>query len=493
MKDEGGKVRRSLSVLWSFILHPSSFILRFRPARPVFKTWWGAGGALLLVLGGTGAGAITFLAGQANDPQLAYYGAIACLVFVVLILLFVVPPLVRAARAEVRLIHFPVRLTAGGLLFLVVLAGVGVAAWNTNQNVLFLIASVMVSTLFVQWAAGRVSLRDTGVAVRFPDHIFAGETAAITATLHNYKRLLPALFVTLEARERDLTFDLGDETSAAGNASRLRKLAKNMRRQHITRFEYVVRRGRVDQPAERAFAARGEVRIEGFTLSTLFPFGLLESRRRLGARAVRLVIYPRIEPVRLRFNFSTLPRAGNTRATRRGSGTDLYGLRGYQPGDDRRRIDWKATARTRRLTVREFAADEVLRSCIAFDPSFYEDAGSAPSREEQKRFAADRARRFERGVVLAASLVAHFIRQGGEIELVILGDESEAPAIYGGDQAHLYGALRRLALVTRADALDAPRYDSLVARAAADGAHLIVVTAAPASNVAQHRAHLVGY
>ena len=51
---------------------------------------------------------------------------------------------------------------------------------------------------------------------------------------------------------------------------------------------------------------------------------------------------------------------------RRGAGQDLLMLRDYQARDDLRHIDWKATARARRLTVREFAAVLALaRSDIA--------------------------------------------------------------------------------------------------------------------------------
>lgn len=476
--------------------------------------------ALVLVAGGVAAGALTFLAGQTGDAVLAYYGAIACLSFVVLITIFVVPPLMLAARAEVRAIDFPIRLTWGGLLFIVVLISVTLAAWNTGSNVLFLIFSVMVSTLFVQWAAARVVLRDTGVAARFPDHIFAGEPAPITATLHNYKRVLPSLFISIEARESDATFGVrqkahDSQPSSAMQAKRAtliklmaRKQATQPKQQRkkistptaqrlptqarhlLARFDYVGRRGKAEQPVERTFARRGEVRITGFTLSTVFPFGLFELRRRLRARDVRLVIYPRVEVVRARFNLPPRRRAmGESLATRRGQGADLYALRGYQAGDDRRHIDWKATARTRRLTVREFAADEHTRAHIVFDARRY-DTGNAPD---------DWTTRFEHGVTRAASLVAHFIRQGGEVALTIRGDgEDSHPVIFSGDQAHLYAALRRLALVAptadvapHADSNDF--LDSLAAQVSVEGAHLILVTAAPARRSLPHAAHVVGY
>jgi uncharacterized protein (DUF58 family) len=336
-------------------------------------------------------------------------------------------------------------------------------------------------------------LRDTGVAARFPDHIFAGEPAPITATLHNYKRVLPSLFISIEARESDATFGVREK-----GATRIRQRKKvppptaqpTQARHLLARFEYVGRRGKAEQAVERTFTRRGEIRITGFTLSTVFPFGLFELRRRLRARDVRLVIYPRVEAVRARFNLPPRRRViGESLATRRGQGADLYALRTYQAGDDRRHIDWKATARTRRLTVREFAADEHTRAHIVFDARRYDD--TAPD---------DWATRFEHGITRAASLVAHFTRQGGEVALTICGNgENSRSANFGGDRAHLFSALRRLALVAPTQDAAAPAdpdevLDNLAAQLSVEGAHLILVTAAAHTpRSLPQMAHIVAY
>jgi uncharacterized protein (DUF58 family) len=50
-----------------------------------------------------------------------------------------------------------------------------------------------------------------------------------------------------------------------------------------------------------------------------------------------------------------------------GAGAELYQLRGYRYGDPVARIDWKATARARRLVTREFSEDQHLDIVIAID------------------------------------------------------------------------------------------------------------------------------
>ncbi len=50
-----------------------------------------------------------------------------------------------------------------------------------------------------------------------------------------------------------------------------------------------------------------------------------------------------------------------------GAGSELHQLRGYVPGDPLARIDWKATARARKLVSREFNEDQHLDIMLAVD------------------------------------------------------------------------------------------------------------------------------
>jgi uncharacterized protein (DUF58 family) len=50
-----------------------------------------------------------------------------------------------------------------------------------------------------------------------------------------------------------------------------------------------------------------------------------------------------------------------------GAGSELHQLRGYVQGDSLARIDWKATARARRLVTREFSEDQHLDVLVAID------------------------------------------------------------------------------------------------------------------------------
>lgn len=374
------------------------------------RAWLHAIISLLLVLGGISMASVTALARHYDRLELARVAAIASLIFVALIVIFVLPPLFRSARVEIATLDLPFSISAGGWLFIAILIVVAFAAGNTGNNLLFLIFSVLVSALFIAWAAGRIALRDLQVQARFPDHIFAGESAPVLVAVNNAKQIWPSISILVEAR-----IVVSSERAKAEKRT-------------LAHFTYVPARARVEQRVEQNFAKRGRLIVTGFDLSTRFPFGFFRLRRRLRTREVEIIVYPKPEP--LGDELHLLPIAiGQTQSMRRGAGHDLYSLRDYQPHDNLRHIDWKATARARRLIVREFTAEEERRVHIVFD--------IASCAEECHPL------RFERAVGLAASLIAHFIEERMEVRLT-LGEESGG---YGSGPDHLYACLRRLAVV----------------------------------------------
>jgi uncharacterized protein (DUF58 family) len=440
----------------SFILHPSSFISRWRNA--ILGT--------LLVLAGLATALFTVLARALGDSGLAGAGAVASLIFVLLITILVVPPLARSAFSEISRSHLPVEVTTGGVIFVVILIVVAFAAWNTANNLLFMVFSIMASTLFVSWAAARASLRDLTVSAHFPDHIFAGDPAEVVLMLRNAKRLLPSFSILVEARG----------PSNSRNKPVARKRRPRFLKRTLGYFIYVPHRAAAEQRIAQLFPRRGHFLVNGFELSTRFPFGFFRHRRRLSARDVDIVVYPKPEPVADELHLLPL-YAGETASFRRGAGHDLLLLRDYQPRDELRHIDWKATARARRLTVREFTAEDDRRTTIVLDTQFTEDI-------DRENFRI----RFESGVTQAASLVKHFIDERAEVRLVL----GEQRGTFGAGQGHLYACLRRLALVTPDYEAGASSWSSMLAESAAlrgpseDGNYLIILTAAARGSIPPH-------
>jgi len=421
---------------------------KFDRAAPQRTSWLRVILGTLLVLAGLASALVTVLARRANDSTLAGAAAILSLVIALLLTIFIVPPLARSARVEVANLDFPFEPTSGGGVFLVIIIVVGFAAWNTGNNLLFLVFSLLCSTLFVGWVHAGMSLRDLTVSARFPDHIFAAEPAPVIVTLRNTKRVLPSFSILVEAR------------------GPVNEVEPKRRRRYLKRllayFSYVPHRAAAEQRVEQLFPARGHVLIDGFELSTRFPFGFFRRRRRLRARNVDIVVYPKPEVISDELHL--LPMyAGRMPAMRRGAGHDLFSMRDYQPQDDLRHIDWKATARSRRLTVREFTSEDERRITIVLDTHLPSEARG------------DLSERFERGVVHAASLLKHFIDERAEVRLA-LGSEVGP---FGSGMDQLYRCLRRLAVVTPSD--EAPATANITWHAVEHDYAILLTAASPGS------------
>ena len=168
-------------------------LFSFRDLRNAFL-------GFLVVAIGLGLAGITLWINQTGNTRLAGIAAAASLAFVLLILIFVVPPLARSASAEASQMNLPFEFTVGGAIFLGLVVIVALAAWNTGNNLLFLVLSFLTSALFVGFIFGNFCLKKLDVKMRFPETIFAGEATPIIVSLHNRKRIFPTYSITAEVR-----------------------------------------------------------------------------------------------------------------------------------------------------------------------------------------------------------------------------------------------------------------------------------------------------
>jgi uncharacterized protein (DUF58 family) len=102
-----------------------------------------------------------------------------------------------------------------------------------------------------------------------------------------------------------------------------------------------------------------------------------------------------------------------------GGGTEFYSLREYVPGDDPKRINWKASARNGSLIINETEAERVTDVMVVLDTdvTFF-----GPTEGEM----------FERGIHAAASISVSLLRLGNRVGLVLQGGErGSIPAGFG--------------------------------------------------------------
>jgi uncharacterized protein (DUF58 family) len=377
-----------------------------------------------------GVALISVIAGHLGEYELASLGSKAALGLALVIVLYVAPRLAQNINFNSG---FSVHIPNAGLLFSALILLVTILSLSSGNNLLYLVLSALLATMFVSWAPSRLNLSRIGASVRFPNHIFAGESATFDLTVTNRSRLLPAFSLTVAMSE-------GGEAAA----SKAKESANNST--ELVYLPIIPARASASARIERGFPKRGVYPITGFIIHSRFPFGFIEQRRRLEAKG-EIVVYPAPLPLD-EFSHAAPPLIGRVESRAKGSGSDLYAIRRYISSDHRRQIDWKATAKTSQVMVREFTRDDDWRVTVVFDARVEKEAASTP----------EFAEKFERGVTLTASLISHFIRAGVEMRLITV---PAADSMTGGDDSgfgvgsthsyKMFYQLTRIAPATNAD------------------------------------------
>ena len=182
---------------------------------------------------------------------------------------------------------------------------------------------------------------------------------------------------------------------------------------------------------------RGAYRFGPLRISTRFPLGLVKAAARQ-RQAERLVVLPqlgRLSPGWTRLLDPT--RLGRYQTSHRQGPIDgdYYGLREWRPGDSRRWIHWRTTAKLGKLAVRQFEQQQNRDLAVVLDlwrpdPATPETLG-----------------RVEVAVSLAATLVEELCRRGGS--RLLLGVAADEGGRWSATANPLFARqlLERLALV----------------------------------------------
>jgi uncharacterized protein (DUF58 family) len=333
-----------------------------------------------------------------------------------------------------RVLPFSFGITREGILYILFVFILSLAAINTGNNLLYIILAVLLSTIAVSGIVSHSSLKQVSLSLQMPENVFAGEKVSVKVSMKNLKRIFPSFSVSVEDSER--------RQQHSSFLSRVRKFLPRKNGdlfkpaapdraifRHIAYFP-ILRPGETrSELAVQSFPHRGLYRLEGFWISTRFPFGFFRRGERIEAKG-EVLVYPLVREISSFFGLLPfLP--GRVEGRHVGQGESLYSIRKYREVESARILDWKATAKTDELMAREFAREEESRFCLILDTHVHARSGAACEDS------------FEKAVSLSASIAAYFLNEGAGMEFITPHDH--VPRGTGTD--HLYRILRSLAVV----------------------------------------------
>lgn len=320
-------------------------------------------------------------------------------------------PLRNGARVLWQLIKQPkghrTRMTRIGLLMVCISIGIGSAAFNTSQNMLYLALALLLSCLVLSGVLSWSNFKGARWRLVIEGQFRVGQSSPVAVELANRNRYLPiySLWFLLVAprQEAGQTLPLVHPLMP-GETRRLTW--------HLT-------------PTKRG--------VEALALQSViskFPFGFL--RKSIDWTQQQEV---EIWPGRCLYTFeppaSARHQRSGDRVSRLGGGTELLNLRPYRPGDPLRQVSWKATARQGHLMVRETTDESQARYWVEVHTSHHTWRDGP---------------QFERLCAYAASLAEDLFTQG-RLAGVILNNAEPQAIQHLADLHRVLGQLARLSPV----------------------------------------------
>ncbi|HEX2973604.1 MAG TPA: DUF58 domain-containing protein, partial [Tepidisphaeraceae bacterium] len=233
-----------------------------------------------------------------------------------------------------------------GFTYTAMMLFMGIAAINSQANLLFGVFGLMIGVLLVSGMISRMVLRGLEIRRILPDPIIVGQSTTFQYEFRNRKRFWPSLSVTV-----------GELDAAEAFA-----------KQPQAYLLHVARKTQAVVPMEVIPTRRGLHLLDRYQLSTSFPFGFI--RRAIGRQQKdSVLVYPplaQVDPKLLALCLSA-ESSGSRMRPRRGGTDEFYGVKEFRQGENPRWIYWRRTARTGTLVAKEMTQIAPPRLLLVID------------------------------------------------------------------------------------------------------------------------------
>ena len=278
-----------------------------------------------------------------------------------------------------------------------VLTFIIVGAVLRQINLLILLAGLMLGPLLLNWRIVAATLRRMSVRRKFPDHATAGSPFLIEVVATNDRPRLGSWAIAVQ-----------DNITLVNATPQVHRTKVEVLIPHVgpldssrTNYRCVLKR-------------RGLYRFGSLRISTRFPLGLLRGSL-TSQQETEFIVWPRIGRLTQRWTRVVESGTFGDRHSMHRQGFvengEYYGVREWRPGDSRRWIHWRTSAKLGDLAVREFEQQRNRDLAIFLD--LWQP--NEPTPEDLNHV--------EVAVGFVATIVAESCRQGGKnLSVALAGD-----------------------------------------------------------------------
>ena len=233
-----------------------------------------------------------------------------------------------------------------GFVYICMMLFMGIAAINSQANLLFGIFGLMIGVLLIGGVISRLVLKSLVVERDLPDHACVGEPLTVPYKFVNQKRYWPSLSVVLAELDGVEAFTRQPHCfmlhAAAGMTA-------------VVPMVLVPKR-------------RGLHLLNHYQLITSFPFGFVR-RAVTRAQTNNLLIYPPLAEVspKLLAMCRSADTSGEQSRPQPGGADEFYGVKEYRAGDNPRWIYWRRSASAGTLVSKEMTRASPPRVMILVD------------------------------------------------------------------------------------------------------------------------------
>jgi uncharacterized protein (DUF58 family) len=219
-----------------------------------------------------------------------------------------------------------------GLVFIAMMLFMGLAAINSQANLLFGVFGLMIGILVVSYFISLIVVRRLKVKRAAPDNGVVGQPMTIRYEFENRKRFWPSLSVCLSELDG----------------------AEGFTKQPMCYMLHAAPGMTAAVPTEVVPKRRGLHHLDHFQLSTSFPFGFI--KRAVSVRHKdRVLVFPALANVdrRLLNECRSAEKTGSMMRPKPGGQDEFYGVKEFRQGESTRWIYWRRSARTGTLVTKQ--------------------------------------------------------------------------------------------------------------------------------------------